>query len=223
MAGMPKHPAKASKRAARSPKRAPKSEPALNAHSLGFWGNETFGRVFVDAFHGIDEEADAVGFPGLRYNEVRQWMGDFPVEEQADRGPVMMAGHAIFFIKVIAYLKEPVTKALVEIASGEFFKLIFEKLGKVFKKDPPASETIQYPVLFKPSMFFQAEQVMVTAIMTINQAEDYKAAEKLVPLAFERAVAWLERNGRQAPYLTYRIKDGQLNSFPTISSEPVNS
>jgi hypothetical protein len=216
MARMPKDPAKA-------PKRPRKSKPAVNAHSLGYRGSETFGRVFVDAFHGIDEEAAAIGFPGLRSNEVREWMGDFPVESQADRGPTMIAGHVIFFIKVVAYLKEPVTKALVEVASGEFFKLVFVRLAKVFKKDPAPTETIQYPVLFKPSMFFQAENVMVTAIMTISKPEDYKDAERLVPLAFERAVDWLARNGRQEPYLTYRIKDGQLNSFPTISAEPINS
>jgi hypothetical protein len=72
-------------------------------------------------------------------------------------------------------------------------------------------------------MFFQAEQVMVTVIMTINKPADYKDAEKLVPLAFERAVAWLEHHGRQNRYLTYRVTDGQLNSFPTISADPVSA
>jgi hypothetical protein len=191
---------------------------------MSYWGSQTFGRVFVDAFQGIDGEAAAIGYPGIRSDEVRERMSDFPIEPpRVDRGPTMVVGFAPFFIKIVAYLKEPITKSLVEIASSEFFKLVFSKLENVFKQNPDPGETVQYPVLFKPSMFFESEQVMVTAIMTINKPEDFKDAEKLVPLAFERAVNWLERNGRQAPYLTYRIKDGQLNNFPTISGEPINA
>jgi hypothetical protein len=205
------------------PKKKRKPTPAINAYSMSTWGNETFGRLFIESIHGLDEEAEAIGFPGLSADEVDEWMGsNFPVEQRHKGGPTQSATAAIFFIKIVAYLKEPVTKALVEIASSEFFKLIFSKLGKMFKTKPTGRDVIQYPVMFKPSMFFQAEQVMVTVLMPINKPEDYKDAEKLVPLAFERAVAWLERNGRQDRYLTYRVVNGQLNSFPTISPDPVN-
>ena len=77
--------------------------------------------------------------------------------------------------------------------------------------------------MFCPAMYFEAEQVLVTAEMAIRKPEDYACAEILVPQAFERAVNWLERNGRQAPYLTYRIDDCKLNSFPTISFDPPNT
>jgi hypothetical protein len=204
-------------------KKKSKTKPAINGYSMGYWGSETFGRVFVESLHGIDEEAQAVGFPGLRSNEVDEWMGDFPVEPRRTGGPTMSVVGAAFFIKIVAYLKEPATKALVEVASSEFFKLIFSKLSKMFKKNPAPGEAIQYPVIFRPAMFFQSEQVMVTVIMTIKKPEDYKDAEKLVPQAFERAVEWLEHHGRQGPYLTYRVTDGQLNSFPTISGEAVTA
>jgi hypothetical protein len=75
----------------------------------------------------------------------------------------------------------------------------------MFTKKHSEGDTIEYPVMSRPAMYFEAEQVLVTAMMTIRKAEDYKCAETLVPLAFERAVDWLERNGRQGPYLTYRI------------------
>jgi len=78
-------------------------------------------------------------------------------------------------------------------------------------------------VQFKPSLFLEAEQVMVTAIMTINKPEDYQDAEKLVPLAFQNAVKFLSQNGRKGRYLTYRIANGAVNNIPTVSDEPVEA
>jgi len=68
-------------------------------------------------------------------------------------------------------------------------------------------------------MWFEAEQVLVTVICDLDQPSDFTLAETLVPLAFQRAADWLERNGRTHPYMTYRIKDGKLNNLPALTAD----
>jgi hypothetical protein len=72
--------------------------------------------------------------------------------------------------------------------------------------------TIQYPGLFKNLNIPRSRAGDGhRAVITINTAEDSKDAERLVPLACERAITWLSANGRK--YLTYPIAGGQLNNF----------
>lgn len=202
-------------------KRSEKAKTPVNGYAMNFHGSETFGRLFVEATKGLDNEAAAIGYPGLNSHEVQARMSALPQgPKEPYRGPTMMAGAVPFVLGIIAFLKEPITKALVQVASGEFFKLVLPKIGKMFSKKKGAGDQVEYPVLFRPAMYFEAEQVLVTAIMTIRKPEDYQCAETLVPQAFERAVDWLERNGRQAPYLTYRIDECKLNSFPSLSQVP---
>lgn len=196
----------------------PKPVPARNTESrngyiLGYWGSETFGRLFVEAARGLDEEAATLGFTGLTSAEAASRMSALPQKHEAvDRGPTMVFGAAAlpFLFKVMAFVQEPVTKALVQVVSGEFFKLVIPKLGGIFTRKKP-TEAIEYPISFRPAMFFEAENVLVTAIMTIRKPDDYKAAETLVPLAFERAVDWLERNGphRSLPHLPHRQRQAE--------------
>jgi hypothetical protein len=202
------------------PKRTEKPNTAINGYAMKYYGTETFARVFLEAIHGLDDEAETIGYPGLTSQEVDARMSALPRgPREPYRGPTMVVGAGPLLMSIIAFLKEPITKALVQVASSEFFKLVLPKIGKMFSKKGGVADTIQYPVVFRPAMYFEAEQVLVTAIMTIRKPEDYQCAETLVPQAFERAVDWLDRNGRQAPYLTYRIDDCKLNSFPTISHD----
>jgi hypothetical protein len=223
---MPKRPKKS------APKRHKKSTPARarkltrpqNAgYSMAYWGNDTFADVFLDALKGFKDEAHAAGFADLPASDLSERLKGFPAETRPAKGPVAFAHLIPFLVKVIIFLKEPATVALIEMGCHQIFKVTFSKFGKMFKKDPAPGKAIQYPVLFKPSLCLEAEQVMVTAIMTINKPEDYKDAEKLVPLAFQKAVQFLSQNGKKGRYLTYRIADGQVNNIPTVSDEPVEA
>ena len=204
------------------PKRASKTPPAINGHALNFRGDAEFGDAFVRAIEGLEEEAELIGYPGIDSREIVTRMKVLPEGwGQVYQGPTMSAYH-IFrpMVEIVILLREPITKALVQVASGEFFKMVFPKIGKIFTKKEGGAGENQYPIIFRPAMYFESEQVLVTALMTVRTPGDYKCAETLVPQAFERAIDWLERNGRQAPYLTYRIEDCKLNSFPSISHEP---
>jgi hypothetical protein len=194
---------------------------SLNGHALSFRGDSSIGNGFINAIEGLEEEATAIGYPGLERSELRDRMKFMPEGWNSNyRGPTMSAHYVMSLIELVALLRDPITKALVQVASAEFFKIALQKIGKMFEKKEQLDENIRYPVLFRPAMYFESEQVLVTALMTINKADDYKCAETLVPQAFERAVDWLERNGRQAPYITYRIEDCKLNSFPSLTHEP---
>jgi hypothetical protein len=190
---------------------------------MAYRGNVTFGDAFIEALKGFNDEAQAAGFTDLSDAELRDRFRNFPAETRPAEGPVAVFHFIPVFIKVIIFLKEPATIALIEMGCHEIFKRTFSRFGKLFKKNPAPGKAIQYPVLFKPSLCLEAEQVIVTAIMTINKPEDYKDAEKLVPLAFQKGVEFLECNGRTGRYLTFRIKDGQVNNIPTISDEPVEA
>ncbi len=72
------------------------------------------------------------------------------------------------------------------------------------------------------AFFFSREQVQITAIATLKEPSDRELALKLFPLAFEKGVNWLERNGRRGRYLTFRIVDGNIDAFPIISNQPVS-
>jgi hypothetical protein len=67
--------------------------------------------------------------------------------------------------------------------------------------------------------FFAKEQVQITAIATLKTPTDKELAMKLMPLAFERGVAWIQQNGRKGRYLTIRIIDGVIDGFPTVSDQ----
>jgi hypothetical protein len=200
-------------------KRPKKTAHAVNGYVWSFRGSASFSKSFLESIEGLPDEAEAIGIPGLEGSEAVARLSALPNQPtRSYRGSMASAVHIMFMMEIIAFPKEPVTKALVQVASSEFFRLVLPKIGKMFAKR--RSHRVPYPIIFRPAMYFEAEQVLVTAIMTIGKADDYKCAESLVPQAFERAVDWLERNGRQAPYLTYRIVDCRLNSFPSLSHEP---
>lgn len=215
-----------------APKRGKKSTPRRTAklpklqnagYSTAYRGNVTFGEAFVDALKGFNDEAQAAGFTDLDQGELRERFKGFPEEMRPTGGPVAMFHLIPFFVKLVIFLKEPATVALIEMGCHEIFKLTFSRFGKLFKKNPDPGKAIQYPVQFRPSLMLEAEQVMVTAIMTINKPEDYQDAEKLVPLAFKKGLEFLSMHGRQGRYLTFRITDGQVNNIPTISDEPLEA
>ena len=70
--------------------------------------------------------------------------------------------------------------------------------------------------------FFTAMQVQITAIAVLKKPFDQEVALKLFPLVFDRGISWLLTNGRKGHYLTYRIIDGNIDPFPTVTELPAS-
>jgi hypothetical protein len=186
------------------------------------FGNATFQRAFVESFAGFESQMNDAGIAAFSSSEAAvsfSGLAEYPPAWKTT-GYVASAFPPPIFLQIVAILQEPFSKELIAWSLGAFFKAAFERLGRFFgAKAAPAARTITFPVQFRPAMWFEAEQVLVTVICDLNDASDFTLAETLVPLAFQRAGEWLERNGRTHPYLTYRIKDGKLNNIPTLTAD----
>lgn len=199
------------------------NDPAPSAaYTFNMFGSASFQQTFLESFTGFESQMDKLGISALSGAEADASFSGFAEYPPAwkTRGYVASAFHPPTFLQIVAILKDPFSKELIAWSLGAFFKAAFERVGRLFGgSKEPAAKTLSFPVQFRPAMWFEVEQVLVTVIFDLNEPSDFTLAETLVPLAFQRAGEWLERNGRTHPYLTYRIKDGKLNNIPTLSAE----
>jgi hypothetical protein len=112
---------------------------------MAYRGNVTFGDAFIDALKGFSDEAQAAGFTDLSDSELRERFRDFPAETRPAEGPVTVFHLIPVFIKVIIFLKEPATVALIEMGCHEIFKRTFSRFGKLFKKNPAPARRFSIP------------------------------------------------------------------------------
>ena len=203
------------------------SAPPKVAYTLNMFGNSTFQKAFIESFSGFEAEMEESGVLGLSGSEARDAFAGFAEYPGIWHisGYVASAFGPPTFLQLVSILQEPFSKELIAWSLGAFFKAAFDRLGRMFgtkqsaATEAKASRSVSFPIQFRPSMWFQAEQVLVTVICDLNEPSDFTLAETLIPLAFQRAGEWLERNGRTHPYVTYRITNGKLNNIPDLSAD----
>jgi len=94
-------------------------------------------------------------------------------------------------------------------------KPAFRKLLKRRKQEKGLAER---PLTVSFGAWFDTDGVFVQVIATLKKGESAEGIETLIPEAFRRAHAWLEQHGVQQPVLIYRVRNGELSSFPTLAS-----
>lgn len=192
-----------------------------NGYTFNLFGNETFQRQLLENFAGFEGEMEKAGYAALgkaEANEVFSGITEYP-EAWRTSGYVASVFHPPTFLQIIAVLRDPLSKIVISSALGVFFKAAFERMAGLFGAGKTATPAVSFPVQFRPAMWLQSEQVLVTVICDLNEPADFRIAETLIPLAFERAGEWLERNGKTHTYMTYRVKDGKLNNIPTLTAD----
>ena len=153
-------------------------------------------------------------------------------------GPINAEFGPPHFLQFIAFLQEPATKAAIEVIVGGILHAAFARFRRLFgggaepakeesKKPENAAgsnddRTIQLPMKLCPTMWFAHEEVLVMIIADIEKPEDFKSAEPLISEGFRRAGQWIGRHGVTHPFMTYHIRNGVLESKPTLSEHPLD-
>jgi hypothetical protein len=113
--------------------------------------------------------------------------------------------------------------AMGQWAVGRICDEIWDKrVGPAFRKllrrRKQGKGLAEKPLTFSFGAWFDTDTVFVQVIATLQKGESAEGIETLVPEAFRRAQAWLEQHGVQQPVLIYRVRNGELSSFPTLAS-----
>ncbi len=190
------------------------------AFTFNMFGTTTQQRRFLEAFEGFEAEWESQGFKALDSKEAAQRLSGLPPYplEWKKEGPTASAFYT-HFLQLIEFLKEPATTATIEVALGGFLHAALHRFSKFFGH-PEKGPTMQFPITFCPSMWFEQSEVLVTVVAEIQSPEEFKLAELLIPGGFRRAAQWVERHGITHPYITYFIQDGRLDNRPTLSEHP---
>ena len=199
-------------------KKAPES-PA-NAFTFKVSGS-TIHRRFDEAFRGFVKEMKSQGYAQLGHSEGFQSFSDRPGAWKTKyRGTYASAFGPPEFIQIIALLAEPVSKAVIEVFALGFMRAALSRFKKLFSsKTKDREAALRFPIRFRPAIWLDSEEVLITVIADIESPGDFKAAEQLIPRAFYQATKFLERRSVTHPYVTYRIKNGKLNNIPTLSAD----
>lgn len=97
-------------------------------------------------------------------------------------------------------------------------KRIAPAFRKLLKRRNEEKGMDERPLTVSFGAWFDTDSVFVQVIATLQKGESAEGVETLVPEAFRRARAWLEQHGVQQPVLIYRVRNGELSSFPTLAS-----
>jgi len=100
--------------------------------------------------------------------------------------------------------------AIGRICDGIWVKTVRPALRHLFQRR--REEVGERALTFSFGAWFDTDGVFVQVITTLQQGEDAKKVEELVPEAFRRALTWIEQHGVQQPVLVYRIRGGNLSS-----------
>jgi hypothetical protein len=194
----------------------------MNGYTLLTRGRFALMQLYIEGMAGIDEEMAGIGFSGLSSVESRERTQGHPVfPGKAIEETKAYELRTEDLIAIVAFIQEPLVKATIEVLATKFLEVVLPRFSKIFTHAKKESD-IQYPMTISSAFFFSREQVQITAIATLKEPPDREVAFKLFPLAFEKGVNWLEKNGRRGRYLTFRIVDGNIDAFPIISNQPVS-
>jgi len=194
--------------------------PEKPAFTFNMFGTTTQQRQFLQVFEGFEAEWESQGFKALDSKEAAQRLSGHPTYplEWKKEGPTASAFYT-HFLQLVEFLREPATTAAIEAALGGFLHAALHRCSKFFAH-PEKGPTMQFPIPFCPSMWFEQSEILVTVFAEIQSPEEFKVAELLIPEGFRRAAQWVEHHGITHPYITYFIQDGRLDSRPTLSEHP---
>jgi hypothetical protein len=179
-------------------------------------------RDFMEAFDGFEQEWESQGYESLSSSQTKgRLSGRTPYpEEWMPKGPINAAFGPPHFIQFIAFLKDPFTVATIEVILAGILHSALTRFRRLFGEGK-GKKTIQLPVKLCPTLWFACEEVLVTIIADIETPEDFRAAELLIAEGFRRASLWIDHHGVTHPYLTYHIRNGNLDVKPTLSQRPL--
>lgn len=177
-------------------------------------------QLYMEAMEGIDEDMAGLGLVGLSSRESGERTEGHPVfPVEGIQGTTALEIRREDLIAFAVFIREPIVKATIEVLTSKILEFVLPRFRKLFTHAKKESD-IQYPMTMSSAFFFSQEQIQITAVAILKKDSDREVALKLFPLAFEKGVDWVIQNGRQGRYLTFRIFDGNIDGFPTVSDNP---
>jgi len=199
---------------------SPKPEQT-NGYLLVTRGRYALMELYVEAMDGIDKDMEAIGLAGLSTDQSGQRLQSHPLFPASSvEGTTAFDIRTEDVLAVAVFIQDPIIKGTIEVLTAKILEAILPRFRKLFTHAKKES-VVQYPMTISSAFFFSQEQVQITAIATLKKHSDEEVALKLFPLAFEKGVDWVAKNGRQGRYLTFRIIDGIIDGFPTVTDYPL--
>jgi hypothetical protein len=202
--------------------RAHKPPQQSAGYTLVSRGRYALMKLYTESMEGIDNDLCDLGLVGLTQAQLSEITGNKPLfPDPPSKEPTAWEIRWDELAAIAVVLQDPIIKGTSEGVVAKIVEAILPRFRNIFARATKESD-IQYPMTISQVFFFTAVQVQITAIAVLKKPSDQEVALKLFPLVFDRGISWLLTNGPKGHYLTYRIIDGNIDPFPTVTELPAS-